>query len=139
MENSRPYPPLPVLLKARYLVNGGYYIEAAEILGNINLASLSRLEYLNEYHLLLAKVEFNSGHPAEAVQNCLRTISQGRDMDEHYAAEAALLAGEISQSQGNIKMAIGFYHMALDIKGQDDVYIEIIERTAENRLNELDS
>lgn len=137
IESKRPYDPYPDLLKARYLVHGGYYAEASEILLSINQGELTRKAYRNEYSLLMAKVKLRTNQLNEALMFCEKTIDQGRDCDEHYAAEAALLAGDILAKKGSKEKAVSYYKMALEIKGQNDVYIENIEKIANNRLKDL--
>ena len=137
IESKRPYDPYPGLLKARYLVHGGYYNEAYEILLSINQGELTREAYRNEYSLLMAKVKFRTNQLNEALMFCEKTIDKGRDCDEHYAAEAALLAGDILAQKGSKEKAVSYYKLALEIKGQNDVYIENIEKSANNRLKNL--
>jgi tetratricopeptide (TPR) repeat protein len=137
VELNRPYLPCRDLLKARYLIQGGYYSDADSILSSINPGELSIKAYWTEYYLLTAKVEFSTKRMKEALLNCNMAISQGKQCDEHYAAEAALLAGDILAKTGNREKATDYYKMALEIKGQNDVYIEIIEKMARNRLNNI--
>jgi tetratricopeptide (TPR) repeat protein len=137
VELNRPYIPSRDLLKARYLIQGGYYAEADSLLNRINQGEFSIDGYRNEYYLLMAKVEFNTKRISEALLNCDMAISQGRRCEEHYAAEAALLAGDILLTTGKKDKATDYFKMALEIKGQNDVYIEIIENMARNRLNNI--
>jgi hypothetical protein len=137
VELNRPYIPSRDLLKARYLIQGGYYAEADSVLSRINYGEFSTDGYRNEYYLLMAKVEFNTKRISEALLNCDMAISQGKHCEEHYAAEAALLAGDILLKTGKKDKATDYYKMALEIKGQNDVYIEIIEKIARNRLNNI--
>jgi len=137
VEINRSYLPNRELLKARYLVQGGYYSEADSILRKIRREEFSIKGYQNEYYLLKAKVEYGSNLMSEALRNCDKAIAGGKKCKEHYAAEAALLAGDILIKNGDREKATDYYKMALEIKGQNDVYIEIIEKMARNRLNNI--
>jgi predicted negative regulator of RcsB-dependent stress response len=74
---------------------------------------------------------------SEALRYCEKAIAGGKSCREHYAAEAALLAGDILIKEGEREKATDYYKIALVIKGQNDVYIEIIEKMARNRLNNI--
>jgi hypothetical protein len=137
VELNRSYLPNRELLKARYLVQGGYYSEADSILGKISLEGFTVKGYQNEYYLLKAKVGYGNNQMTEALLNCDKAIAGGKECKEHYAAEAALLAGDILFKKGERDKAADYYRLALDIKGQNDVYIEIIEKMAKNRLNNI--
>ncbi len=133
-DQRRPYLPHLNLLKARYLVMGGYYMEVQNILTTINPDEFNQKAYLTEYDLIYAKVKYNTNLLPEALQFCEKAIANGKDCDEHYAAEAALLAGDISLKAGDRMEAARYFQMALMIKGQNDIFIELIEKKANNRL-----
>jgi hypothetical protein len=101
VELDRPYIPSRELLKARYLVQGGYYSEADSVLRGLNKDEFSIKGDRNEYYLLMAKVAYGNKQMSEALRYCDFTISGGKECKEHYAAEAALLAGDIFIKTGN--------------------------------------
>lgn len=135
VEKDRGYEPHPALLKARFLVAGGYYNRAKAVIQSIAFNTLSLEAYQTEYYLLLAKIGLANRQFDEAIALSNKAISIGRDRKEHYAADAALQAGLAAQQENKITMAIDYWKEALDIDGQDDVYIENIHKIAKLKIS----
>ena len=70
----------------------------------------------------------------EAMALYEKAIAMGRDRNEQYAAEAALYAGMLAYSKGNLQIANNYWELALKIDGQKDIYIEYIHDKANNLL-----
>lgn len=135
VENERPYDPHPSLLKIRYLVAGGYYKRADQLIRSVDPAKLTRPAYQTEYYLLSGRIH-SSGHLyPEASSLYDHAINVGRDQEEHYAAEAALLAGNDAYAYGDIEKATNYWELSLEINGQKDVFIEEIHKKAKNQLD----
>jgi tetratricopeptide (TPR) repeat protein len=135
IEKARGYDPNPALLKARFLVAGGYYNRAKAIIQSIAFNSLSVAAYQTEYYLLQAKIGLANRQFDDAIALSNKAISIGKKMKEHYAADAALVAGNAAQQMSKINDAIGYWKEALDIDGQDDVYIENIHKIAKLKIS----
>jgi len=134
VELSRPYDPHPELLKARFLVNGSYFRRAANILVKLNPENLSNPAFLCEYYLLLARVEADAGRHNRSMEFFQKAIDTGLDLDDSYAAEAALFAGIEAQNRGRYSAATTYWNMALKMKTRDNIYIETIQIRAKNLL-----
>jgi hypothetical protein len=139
VEHNRPYPPHKELLKVRYLVSGGYNSTALEILDKINLQSLEIPGYINEYYLLQGRVKSSQSKTMDALSLFNLVLEQGSDEEEHFAAEAALLAGKIHLKEDNIQLAIKYFETAKNTDCGNDVYIEIIHKKAKNLLKEIET
>lgn len=134
VELNRPYDPHPELLKARFLVNGSYFHRAAPILVKLNPESLSNPAYLCEYYLLLARTEADAGRHDRSMELFQKAIETGLDLEDSYAAEAALYAGIEAQNRGSNSTASKYWNLALKMKARDNVYIETIHIRAKNLL-----
>lgn len=134
---NRPYPPHIGLLKAKYLVEGGYYQKAEAVLTQIPKNSLSNPAYKNQFNLYKAIILSHTHKPQEAIQHCKMVIMAGEHMDEHYASEAAFVAANIQFNKGYKEEAISYLKQSKKIQGQKDVYIEVIHKKATNMLNQL--
>lgn len=137
VEIERPYPPNLELLKTRYLVHGGYYTRASTLLNNIEEDKLINPAYSNEFNLYKAIIYFHEDSHDKAIEYCKKVIENGSNCDEHFASQAALLAGKICFEEGNFNESNNYLKLAKSIKGQNDVYIEVIHKKANNMLNKL--
>jgi tetratricopeptide (TPR) repeat protein len=137
IENARPYDPHPDLLKARFLTNGGHYERAKRIMEKVICDELTGLPYQVEYYLLLAKINLGIHEYDKTILNCKKAMTLGRDLDEHYAAEAALVAGYAANRLNDAKSSVRFLKMSLEIDGKHDVYIENIHKRAKNKLRHV--
>lgn len=138
IENNRPYPPHRGLLKARYLVQGGYFQRSYNLLIAIQPESLAIDGYKNEYFLLLAQSQNGLKMPNEALSLCNKMLAFCTNTNDHYVAEAALLASNIELQRMQLHHAKMFCKSALEIKGEDDVYMENIHKRAKNRLKKIE-
>ena len=73
----------------------------------------------------------------EALRYCEIVIKQGGKFPEHYASEAALLAGNIYLMQGDFTKATEYLKKSKKLDGQGDVYIEVIHKRANNQLSKI--
>ena len=137
VEFARPYPLNTKLLKSRYLVQGGYYKRAEKILNEIEYSELTNQAYINEYHLHKAIICAQMHSDKEALRYCEIVIKQGEKFPEHYASEAALLAGNIYLMQGDFTKATEYLKKSKKLDGQGDVYIEVIHKRANNQLSKI--
>jgi hypothetical protein len=134
VELSRPYDPHTEILKARFLVNGSYFQRAESILVKINPDRLSNQAYRCEYFLLLARVEADAGRHNRSMDLFQKAIRIGLELEDSFAAEAALFAGIEAQNQGKNRTAVKYWNMTLDIKTRDNIYIETFQIRAKNLL-----
>jgi hypothetical protein len=133
VENERPYDPHLELLKVRFLSSGNYFARANEIMKTIEPQELDNPAFQAEYYLLQAKIQFGRQQYAKAIESCNTSIKIGEELDEPYAAEAALLAGNAAEKQGNRESAESYWKIAMKFNGKD-VYFENINKKAKNML-----
>jgi hypothetical protein len=139
VERELNYLPDIDLLKSRYLVAGGYYQRAKSLLEKRDIQSFKVQAQKNEYKFLLATVQNSEKQTANALAICDELIRSGENDKDQFPGESAILAGNICLQTNEIKRAEYYFNKALEIDGNDDVYIEIIHRKAKNQLQKLQS
>jgi len=107
------------VLKARYLIDGGYYSRALDILNDCNVQSLSSVADKLEYYFRMGRAYDEMNLDAKAVQYYQTTISQGRERKEHFAARAALQLGLMYERLGKKQDAATMYRTCLSMKNHD--------------------
>ena len=133
----RPYPINVNLLKANFLVSGSYFNRADLILNEFDPDEGSNLANKIQYYLLRGKVlSITSGYD-EAMALYNQAIDQGKKIPEHYAAEAALMAGILSHDNGNYPEALDYFKLCKDINCDNDIYREAIRKNAKTQLRKL--
>lgn len=137
IEKNIGYQPDVNLLKARYLVWGGYWNKTDSVLQLVNQKMLQPKAQKNEYSFLLASVRNAQNRSSEALTICDQLIESGKQDKDRFTAEAALLAGNIYFNKNDFEKAAIYFNQTLKIEGNDDVYIEIIHRKAKNQLEKL--
>lgn len=134
VEAERPYPPHPQLLEVRFLVSGGYMQRGEEILSHISKMSLTIPPYLTEYYLLNAKIEASKNNYVEAIHFFDLAIETGKNQDEHYATEAALLAGDLAYKTGRNDLAMNYWESTFNLYSKKDIYVDNIQKLAKNHI-----
>lgn len=128
--------PNPALLKARFLFDGGYYARAKEVLNKENANKYQFLRDKIEYCYRFGRVYHETGGIAGAIKFYNYTITFGKDSKYYYAANAALLLGDIYSQKKSYKKASEYYHTAIDMKNHD--YESSIENKAKEGLKRID-
>lgn len=128
--------PNPALLKARFLFDGGYYARAKEVLNRENANNYQLLRDKIEYCYRFGRVFHETGGMAGATKFYNYTITFGKDSKYYYAANAALLLGDIYAQKKSYKKAAEYYHSAIDMKNHD--YENSIENKAKEGLKRID-
>lgn len=128
------YLPKPELVRAKLLIEGGYYNQAKEVLdtiyGNEYIENLSN-PYSLEYLLLNGKYEFFTENNELAITAFNKVIDFGEDEDYYFASEAAMYLGLIYESTDHEK-AIEYFSMARDL--YESEYYEYIDEISEKRI-----
>jgi len=100
------------LLKTRLLFDGGYYLQALEVLANIELKCFK--DSL-EYTYRLARIYHLSGKTEEAILLYQETLELGSGENYYFAANSALKLGEISEESNNYSDAEYYYKKCLKL------------------------
>ncbi|MFA5417389.1 MAG: hypothetical protein WC341_02925 [Bacteroidales bacterium] len=104
--------PDTTLLKSRLLFDGGYYDEATAQLNNTQ--NLNQAEEVEKQYRM-ARIAHKTGEIAKARTEYSKTIEMGRNMDLYYAANSALLLGNIFENEGNKEKAVEMYRLCLSL------------------------
>ena len=123
------------VLKARYLIDGGYYSRALEILNEENVESLPTVADKLEYNFRMARAHDELNQDTKAVQYYQTTIAEGRNRKEHFAARAALQMGLMYERMGRTQDAVTMYKDCLSMKDHD--FQSNIDQQAKAGLNRL--
>jgi tetratricopeptide (TPR) repeat protein len=107
------------LLKARFYFDGGYYNKAMAQLANKDVSSFKLIRDKVEYYYRLGRINDKVNKNNEAVLNYQKAIAIGKETSYYYAANAALLIGNIYEEIKENKKAANYYQQAVDMKNHD--------------------
>ena len=117
-EANEPKPDLDVL-KARFYFDGGYYSRAMAQLSNKNVNSLSLNRDKIEYYYRIGRINDKINKNYEAVLNYQKAIALGKETSYYFAANSALMIGNIYEEIKEYKKAAIYYNQAIDMKSHD--------------------
>jgi len=109
------YWPNLLLLKARFLSDGGYHKEALAQLHGKTENDFPKEEDRLEYVYRAARIFDDLGREEEAINAYLAAIRLGEFRKEYYAARAAVQIGQIYEARGQKALAIQYYQRCLDM------------------------
>lgn len=122
------------LLKARILFDGGYYIKAAIILDQMNLAAVTRIEEV-ERNYRYARIAHQRNQIERAIEYYKISLEMGAGFDRYFAANAALKLGEIYENLHQPEAAFTYYNRCLNL--EFDEYRNSIRSKAKEGINRL--
>lgn len=134
-EKNSGQKPMVQLLKARLLFDGGYYNEAKKQLLSIKISSISNKLFVLEYYYRLARILEKTGLHAQALSLFNKVIVDGANIENYYAANAALNAGNICELLRDKSKAILYYKKCLSLSPNQ--YKESIHQKAKIGLEQL--
>ncbi|ANI87955.1 hypothetical protein A9P82_00650 [Arachidicoccus ginsenosidimutans] len=134
--NNNAWTAAPVL-KARYLIDGGYYNRALEVLNGYNPKTLPTVTDQLEYYFQTARAYDELGMNDKAIYYYQTTINMGKNRKEHYAARSALQLGFMYEQAGKKEEAIKMYNQCLSMKGHD--FQNNIDQQAKAGISRLNS
>ncbi|HEX4849944.1 MAG TPA: hypothetical protein VFV08_04010 [Puia sp.] len=111
--------PNPLLLKARMLNDGGYFMEALQLLDGKSSSDFNLPEEKVEFAYRLGRIYDDLGRKDEALAAYLTTIKIGQQRKEYYAARAALQIGYIYEKKMEKQTAISYFQKVLDLKDHE--------------------
>lgn len=135
-EAEKHLKPQPDLLKARLHYDGGYYAQSAEKLRMV-AGYLTRLndEHQLEYYYRMGRVLQATNKQADAIRYYQLTMFMGRDSKTYFPANAALLAGELYEADGQFELSKQMYQRCLAFEPEE--YRNGIHAKAKAGLNRL--
>jgi hypothetical protein len=135
LNEANDSPPHPMLLKARLLYDGGYFLRAQQILSESTETYFKAGRDRIEYHYRLGRILNEIGKDDDAMSKYERAISLGRNSKYYFAANAALQAGKILERKKNWTKASTFFNLAIQMKNHD--YESSIETQAKAGLSRI--
>lgn len=111
--------PHPLLLAARFLIDGGYAAEALRKLRTTTLLAFPALSDRLEYEFRLGRALEETGDASGAVQAYQRVINKGRTRPEYFAARSALQMAGIYENRRQFSEARRYYQVALSMRNHD--------------------
>ncbi|ASU33875.1 tetratricopeptide repeat protein [Mucilaginibacter xinganensis] len=117
-EANEPKPDID-LLKARLYFDGGYYSKALAQISNKDVNSLKQTRDKIQYYYYTARINDKINKNYEAVLNYQKTIALGKETSYYYAANSALMIGNIYEEIKDYKKAAIYYNQAIDMKNHD--------------------
>lgn len=135
LNEANDEPPHVDLLRARLLYDGGYYQQAKNSLIRLDPNKMPLLRDKIEFCYRYARIFHDTDNMANALKFYRSAIDLGSRSEYYYAANAALLSGNIYESQKDYRQAALFYQKAIDMKNHQ--YESSIENKAKEGLNRL--
>ena len=130
---SLDYFPDVNLVKARLLLDGGYYDRYGLAMDSFDTNNFSVLAYKLEYTFLGARFNAVNNNINMAIEQFNEVIEKGHDEDYYFASEAALRLGDIYYSMGDKNIAHDHYQKSIKLYKKD--YYEYIEDKATKAFN----
>ncbi|MEJ2595557.1 MAG: hypothetical protein P8100_10640, partial [bacterium] len=122
------------LLKSRLLFDGGYYSNADSVLQTIDTKRMERPQ-LVEIEYRKARIDHKTGHIEMAKDHYMETLELGSDLPKYYAGNAALMLGEIYESERDWVRAKFYFKTCLDL--DFDEYENSIHSKAQAGLDRI--
>lgn len=127
--------PDKTILKARILMNGGYFDEALQTILHKRVEDYDRLIDKIEYAYFLARIYDELGKDSKAIALYDATISAGQDRPEYYAARAALQVAFIYEQRNDTAKALLYFHKCLNMNEEE--YKSTLDQRAKAGINRL--
>jgi tetratricopeptide (TPR) repeat protein len=123
------------LLRSRLLFDGGYYREALKILALLPAGSLNSVKEQVEYIYRLARVYEKLNDREKAIRYYMETIRLGKQEPWYFAANSALMLGQLYENEKDYTRAAHYYNLCIDMKNHE--YENSIEQKAQAGLNRI--
>lgn len=134
-EAEKGYLTDPVILKARMLMNGGFYSQALQTIEQKKVEDFPRVQDKIEYAYFLARIYDELGAQDKALNLYDVTIKAAEDRPEYFAARSALQAGFIFEQRRDTSKALSYFRKCLDMHEQE--YKTSLDQRAKAGINRL--
>lgn len=132
---SLDYNPDINLVKARLLLDGGYFDRFVKTIKSYELNKSDLLAHEIEYIFLNARYNTAKNNKEQAIIQFSRVIEMGEEEDYYFASEAALRLGNIYKEIGEIYLAETMFKKSINLYKSD--YYEYIEDRAVKALKSV--
>jgi tetratricopeptide (TPR) repeat protein len=127
--------PDTTILRARMLMNGGFFQEALETITRKKVEDYNKLIDKIEYAYFLARIYDELGKDDQAIALYDATIKGGSDRPEYYAARAALQIAFIYEKRKDTTNALKYFRQCLNMNEQE--YKTTLDQRAKAGINRL--
>jgi len=134
-EAKNGIPPNPILLRARLFFDGGYYSSALQEIAGKPLSAFPGMRDQLELTYRLARIFEKQGNHAKAIEYYVLTLKNGEKRPWYFAANSALLLGQLHEESGRPDLAGPYYRKALELRNHE--YQNSIDQKAKAGLNRL--
>lgn len=128
-------PPNVLLLKARLLCDGGYFMRAIGLLNEKSTDDFSTTKDKIEFTYRAGRIYDLWGKIDKAIHYYEITLKNGRSFDFYFVANAALRLGMIYEKQGDKEKAKKYFNECLNMKPSE--YADGLHQQAKAGLNRL--
>lgn len=128
-------PPNLILLKARLLFDGGYYNRALKEIANKPVTLFPRQRDQLELTYRLARIFDKTDKKDQAISFYEQTYKNGNALSWHFAANSALMLGQLYEEKNQKKLASEWYKNALALRNHE--YQNSIDQKAKSGLNRI--
>lgn len=115
-QNAKSAWPHPILLRARLLSDGGYQLNALQILSGKTTNDFSSDAEKTEFAYRLGRINELMDQPDAAIKFYKSAIEKGHELTEYFAARAALQIGLIYEKKGEYIKAISYFNECIEMK-----------------------
>lgn len=127
--------PDTTILRARMLMNGGFFQEALETITRKKVEDYNKLIDKIEYAYFLARIYDELGKDDQAIALYDATIKGGSDRPEYYAARAALQIAFIYEKRKDTTNALKYFRQCLNMNELE--YKTTLDQRAKAGINRL--
>ncbi len=123
------------LVKARLLLDGGYFDRFELALKSYEVHKSNLLPHQIEYLFLNARFNASNKNDELAIVQFKQVIEMGEELDYSFASEAALMLGDIYKQMGETQLAETMFEKSIKLYKSD--YYEYIEDKAVKALKSV--
>ena len=123
------------LLRVRLLYDGGYYAEALRMMAGMPRSDLRTYKDQVEYVYRLARLFQAQGKTDEAIIQYRRVLELGRNKSWYFAANSALLLGEIMEQRKDFSTSADYFKACLSMRHHE--YQNSIDQKAKAGLRRV--
>jgi len=134
MLNEQPFPD-ELLLKIRFLTDGGYLFEARQLLESTNLSHFKTKKNQTEYIYRKARLEHKSKNTELASRLYDEVITRNKNEVWYFGASSALQMGYLARERKDYSTAKKYFNLTLSFR--DHPYKNSIDGKARAALEEL--
>lgn len=127
--------PNVILLRARLLFDGGYYMASWSEIAGKPVDSFPRYRDKLEMTYRLGRIMEKLGQREKAIHYYSQTLRNGASSKYYFAANSALMLGNLYEHEGDLTLAASYYKQCLELRGHE--YQNSIDQKAQAGLDRI--